>query len=448
MPALDLTPKQQLFADEVLSGKYLYPFFGGGIRGGKTVVTLAILFIFCKVYPRSRWAIVRKDLPTLRRNTLPSFERFKPTPFVGKLNQSTWSVKCENGSEIIFFPESIKDDPELYRWRGLEVNGFLLEEANELRRESFLKAVERAGSWIVRDGEQPPPFVLGTCNPGDGYVKDMFYSPSRSGSLEAPYYFLQSLIVDNPHLPKSYLQSLESLKTSSPKTYERFVMGNWEASEDPDQLIKYEWIIAAKNVEPIAGKARIGVDVARFGDDKTVICLIEGNTIKELDAYSGLSTDKVADRARMKMLSNGVDAPNVKVDSVGLGAGVVDSLRAEGFGVTEFISSASQIYKSTSKFKFKNLRCQAWWEFREALRLGEVCIDVEEPKLFEDLTAIKYKVGSDKMLEVESKDSIKKRIGRSTDFGDAVIYAWFKYDSDQALTIDPDRGYSGNRWDV
>ena len=65
-----------------------------------------------------------------------------------------------------------------------------------------------------------------------------------------------------------------------------------------------------------------------------------------------------------------------------------------------------------------------WWLFREALRRGEICIDVDDPRLIEDLTAPRYSVDGDKNLTVESKDEIRKRIGRSTDAGDAVVYAW------------------------
>ena len=137
-PSFTATPKQEVFAEAVFSGKYLYLALGGGIRGTKTWGTLAIIFLLCRIYPGSRWAIVRKDLPTLRRNTLPSIAKLRLTAagFVGDINQSTWSYMCSNGSEMLLFPESIRTDPDLDRWKGLEVNGFVLEEANEMASES------------------------------------------------------------------------------------------------------------------------------------------------------------------------------------------------------------------------------------------------------------------------------------------------------------------------
>ena len=64
-----------------------------------------------------------------------------------------------------------------------------------------------------------------------------------------------------------------------------------------------------------------------------------------------------------------------------------------------------------------------WWNAREMLRNGETAIDIQDSKLIQDLVTPKYKITADKMVDVESKDEIKKRIGRSTDYGDSFIYA-------------------------
>ena len=61
-------PKQQEFLDAVFSYKYSFIVFGGAIRGGKTYALLGLFILLCKIYPGSRWAIVRKDLPTIKKN--------------------------------------------------------------------------------------------------------------------------------------------------------------------------------------------------------------------------------------------------------------------------------------------------------------------------------------------------------------------------------------------
>lgn len=430
--ALKLTSKQGEFIDAIQSGKYSYLLYGGAIRGGKSVGGLAAIFLLCKVYPGSRWAVVRRELPTLRRNTIPTFERIRPKNFVGPINQSTWTARCANGSEIVFFAENYKQDKELERWKGLEVNGFLLEEANELTELSFNKAIERAGSWEVPDGEQPPPLVLLTCNPAKNWVKKFFYDPWKIEKLKAPWFYLPAKIFDNPHVDAQYLKSLEQLKITSPRAYERFVGGEWEGADDPDQVIEFEWVYAAMHdVEPAPGKRKMGVDVARFGADDSVWSVREGNVFLPLQYEHGLRIDRVADITQAKINELPVDASQVNIDTVGLGAGAADILVGRGFHVREFVAGAKMVERANaddgskdSKFKFKNLRSQAWWEFREKLRKGERVLP-NDPRLAEDLTAPHYRISGDRVIEVESKDEIKERIGRSTDAADAVVMCDF-----------------------
>jgi len=226
VPVFEAFPKQVEFVQAVLSRQYNYLLYGGAIRGGKTWLGLAILLMFCRLWPRSRWAIVRKDLPTLRRNIIPTFEKMRPTSFMKPLYQAEWTYTAVNGSQLILFPESIKDDPELERWKGLEVNGFLLEELPELKERSFWKSVERAGSWIIPDlAVQPPPYVLATCNPSPGFVKRLFRDPHHARVLRPPWYFLQAKASDNPHIPEEVKESWKHMPKAA---YERFVNGSWD----------------------------------------------------------------------------------------------------------------------------------------------------------------------------------------------------------------------------
>lgn len=229
-PTLTFTalPVQEQLFDTLRDGRFRIIGFGGGIRGTKTWGSLAILVTLCKLFPRSRWAVVRKDLPTLRRNTIPSFDKLREQlgGFVGELNQSTWTYPCANGSEIIVFSESLDIDPDLSRWKGLEVNGFLLEEADELAEQSFHKAIERAGAWIVPEGGvQPPPYVICTFNPCANWPKHVFYEPWQNGTIGAPYAFIPATAADNPYIPE--LQR-EAWKQLPEQEYRRFVQGDWD----------------------------------------------------------------------------------------------------------------------------------------------------------------------------------------------------------------------------
>lgn len=471
--AFNATPKQQELMAAVMDGRYRFIGFGGAIRSTKSFGTISVLVTLCRMFPRSRWAIVRRDLPTIRRNVVPTFNKIRALTngFIGEINRSEWSAKCLNGSEIIFFPELFEQDPELERWKGFEVNGFLLEEASELNEKSAVKAIERAGAWVIPPTEtdpepkQPPPFVFNTFNPCKGWPRKWFYEPWKLGTIKAPFYFLPASIEDNPYATEEYKESLTYMP---PEEYKRFVLGEWDFVDEPDQLIKTEWIWAARNVEPDlhAGPVKLGGDVARYGDDYSTLAEIRGNALVSMEEFRHLSTDRfgtiILNRARER--ERPVEGYNVHIDTIGLGAGTVDYCRRKGLPVREFNSSAKPIEREFRKplkkgekipawvsldystFKFKNLRSQAWWEFREKLRLGLFSLSLRGPsgkeipipeKLVADLAAPRYEISRDKEISVESKDSIKLRLGRSTDDGDAVVMAAFDFPEERSVKMDP-----------
>jgi phage terminase large subunit len=455
---LELTPKQEQFLIAALSGTYRYLALGGAIRGTKTFAAIACLLILCRLFPGSRWAIVRQDLPTLRRNTIPSIEKIRDTMggWLGDLNQGTWTYQCANGSELMLVSESLAQDPDLNRFKGFEVNGFLLEEGNELARKTFHKAIERAGAWVIpatpeqrqrgEMPEQPPPLIFITFNPSSEWTDEVFHEPFEHGTLAPPYFFLPLTIRDNPYLTAEYLASLEELRQAAPEEYARFVLGKRGAVTLPNQLIPANWLVDARTVAHVPGPTREAVDVARYGDDDTVFATIEGNALADLEAHSKWDTNQTSQRARIRLTERRISADDYVVDTVGLGAGVADNMRTAGMPVRAFVAGASPIDRETkgadgrkapSLWKFANLRSQAWWEFREKVRTGrfrlapppgmKAIVPELMRKLVQDLTAVRYEVDGERTISVWSKDKIMKIIGRSTDYGDAVVMAAFDF---------------------
>ena len=168
---------------------------------------------------------MRDTLPTLKRNTIPSFFKVCPKNFIKQYNQDTQVVTFTNGSQILFFSENYDDDKQLDRWKGLEVNGFLLEEVNELQQASFYKAIERAGAHIIPN--KPQPLIMATCNPSNNWVKELIYEPAKNGTLPSQWKYIQSRIFDNPVVLEDSVY-MESLKMMPRYQYEQFVEGNWD----------------------------------------------------------------------------------------------------------------------------------------------------------------------------------------------------------------------------
>lgn len=439
----EATKKQQEFLDAVFSGKYKYLLYGGAIRGGKTFVEMALAVLLCKIYPGSRWAIVRKDLPRIKRNVIPVWNKIAPKSFFSGINKTDWEVTAKNGSRILFFPENWEQDKELDRWRGLEVNGVFFDEINECQENTFLKAIERIGSWTIPNAKNKPlPIIIGTCNPSDGWVKRVFYDPWKEGILQEPYFYLPAKITDNPHLDPQYLENLKNLPS---REYDKFVNGNWDLADIPDQLIKSFWILDSFNKNPVYGEKQLGIDVARFGDDQSVITLINGNHVENIYSYKNLSTSELASKVKIYAEINKIRPLNIKIDTIGVGGGVADFLRYhEKMLVREFVGGARPQNKHKF-FHFKNKRAEAFWHLREGFDPDNSDNNIEFSnnwslsinseirknknllqKLIDDLTSIRYSIDNEKCITIESKDKIKQRLGRSPDYADALAIAFYK----------------------
>ena len=153
-----------------------------------------------------------------------------------------------------------------------------------------------------------------------------------------------------------------------------------------------------------------------------------GDVITHLATWS--KEDTMETVGRVKGMLDADPAATAIVDVIGIGAGVYDRLREMGSKVDPFNASKKTTRKDvTRQFGFMNLRSCAWWSLRELLdpsRPGGSQIALPpDDELTGDLTALHKKYMSEGKIQAEAKDDVKKRIGRSTDKGDAVIQAFF-----------------------
>ena len=212
--------------------------------------------------------------------------------------------------------------------------------------------------------------------------------------------------------------------------FQNRVLGEF-ASSDEDSVIPLAWVEAAvarweANREEERGPFTCcGVDVARSGNDVTVIAPRYGRRIEEL-RRSHLE-DTMATTGRVVGVLQAVGGYAV-VDVIGIGAGVVDRLRELRLPVEAFNAGEGTPRTDLSgELGFVNKRSAAWWSMRELLDPANG-FELELPPddlLIGDLTAPHWRVTSAGRIQVESKDDLRKRIGRSTDSADAVIQAYW-----------------------
>lgn len=216
--------------------------------------------------------------------------------------------------------------------------------------------------------------------------------------------------------------------------YQNRVLGEFASSEEGG-VIPLSWVEAANErwrALHDSGQwgdfTRCGVDVARSGADKTVIAMRHGGAIRELRRFSKDDTMVTTGRVAGILREHGGEAA---VDVIGIGAGVVDRLREDrDFRRRTMAFNASEKTEAvdcSGELGFINKRSASWWHLRELLDPANDTPIALPPDdlLIGDLTAPHWKLNSGGRIQVESKDAIKKRLGRSTDDGDAVCMAFW-----------------------
>lgn len=162
---------------------------------------------------------------------------------------------------------------------------------------------------------------------------------------------------------------------------------------------------------------RYALDVARMGDDKTVIYRNRGGTIRLVDSWAKKDTMETAGKAGLILESHPYHRIPMNIDIIGVGAGVFDRLRERRFNVAPYQGSQA----ATNPAKFKNRRAESWWTFRELMESGLIDLDPEDDKLAAQLQSVKWGVDSAGRIFIESKEDIKERGLPSPDHADAAV---------------------------
>jgi hypothetical protein len=240
--------------------------------------------------------------------------------------------------------------------------------------------------------------------------------------------FIPSSIQDNPFLMETgYMSTLQALPEP---LRSQMLFGDFKAGlgDDPWQVLPTAWVKAAQDRWSKDGKKgpmdSIGMDCARGGADKTIISRRYGVWFDELLTYPGAATPDGPSASALAITAMR-DAAPIHVDIIGIGSSVYDHLKGNNVhtvGVNG--SEKSEELDKTGKLKFRNLRAQIYWRMREALDpKNDVGIALPpDAELRADLCAPRWKLSA-AGIQIEGKEDLIKRIGRSPDKGDAVVYA-------------------------
>jgi PBSX family phage terminase large subunit len=391
--------------------------YGGGVGGGKSVVGVGWQIMRRLKYKGSRGLIGRSKLSALKNTTLRSFFETAKRDFkmeAGKhysVNNQSNIITFFNGSEIF-----LKDlflypsDPDFDSLGSLEITDAFIDEVTQITPKAW-SVVKSRMRYMVSD--EIKGVILGTCNPAKGWVYNNFYKPYTDGTLPEYRCFIQSLITDNPHLPKSYIESLKTLPEQQRK---RLLEGNWDYDDSIDRLFNYDDLTSMFRNDNTGDKKYITADIARFGKDSTVIGVWKGFTLIEIEEMKTSSVDESVRSIKTLMQKHSVNLSNVVVDGDGIGGGVVDYLKCR-----EFVGGSSPLNNKNCK----NLRAEGYFKLAEFVESRKIAILVDSKKedIIRELDSTRRKNPElDGKLQVIGKDQIKAmNAGQSPDYADMIM---------------------------
>lgn len=249
--------------------------------------------------------------------------------------------------------------------------------------------------------------------------------------------FFFGTLLDNPYYDEQYV----SLLQAQPEPLRsQLLYGNFavDTAADPWQCIPTAWVKAAqrrwmereKPDMPVSG---VGADIARGGKDAMVVSKRYGNWFDEPSKTPGVNVDDGPAAAELirQALADDTHVGYINIDAIGVGTSAYDSAKVIWPGLVNPVNAGagSSFVVKTKEGKeilrMKNIRAEYYWRMRMALdpATGD---DIALPpgnEIVADLCAARYEPLAGGVIQIEAKEKIKERIGRSPDVGEAVMLA-------------------------
>lgn len=436
--------------------------YGGAAGGGKSSLALGLAFT-----QHQRSVIFRRVYPNLKGLIEDSVELIGSDNNYNK-TEKTWRVD----NRLVEFG-AMQYENDKYNWRGRPHDLYVFDEASEFSRSqiefvigwlrstdqrqrcrvvlTFNPPTDEAGNWVIdyfkpwiaylfpNDYQYPNPAAPGELRwfaSLDGKEAEVESGQpfERNGETIKPMSrtFIPAKLADNPHLSNT---NYEAVLQSLPEPLRSQVLyGDFAAAAVPNpwqvipaawvRLAQKRWIEQEKPTVPLSG---VGVDPARGGQDFMAISRRYDNWFAEVDKVPGaeIPTGPIAAEVVRQKLESDTEPGYINIDIIGVGGSPYDSLVEMFANVEPFNGAEASDFRDRSgKMKMRNKRAEYYWRMREALDpvYGD---DLGLPpgnEILADLCAATYSVTT-AGVQIEKKEEIKRRIGRSPDMGEALMLA-------------------------
>lgn len=391
--------------------------YGGAKYGGKSWFLCVWSYLFACNFIKTH-KIPRSDNPLpigfLGRKVAKNFSDttletwFKTIPHDGYIAKGK-PVDLIIDGRVKIHTGGLDNRETINKFNSAEYAFFAIDQAEEVTEDDIALLRGATFGRLVVNEQALPGKGLFTANPRNCWLKGEFIKnppPNRR--------FISALPTDNPYCTQRYIDNLKDAFKHRPGQLKAFLYGDWSGVEDPDSVIFDSWLERAIGMPTLLGGTVISCDPARFGDDKTIINLMDGSNIKERKEMAHSRTTDISDY--LTELSRQNNNCEIVVDEIGVGGGVIDELHKNGRRVVAFNSAA----KSDEPEKYYNMRAQAWWELGQHFARTEIGCQAMSDNLRQELATPTYEIRNGRIL-IESKEAIKERLGRSPDEADCYV---------------------------
>ena len=351
-------------------------------------------------YPNARYFYVA---PFLKQAKVIAWDHFKyylkDIPQM-KINETELTILLPNGSKIFLVGA---DNPDAMR--GSYANGVVLDEyamGKDIFEEIIRPMFTNTNGWCV---------FTSTPKGQNHFYKLWLKSQSGLKDWWGGMYTAKDSGVIDPQV----LKDIED-QSSSESMFRQEYMCDFMASSD-NVLIRIDDVYVANRRQYRLDEIEhaptiIGVDCARYGDDRTVIFVRKGLQAFPYRYFQGLNTAEIAERIIDVINDYGYDG--ICIDQA-FGGGTIDRLREFGY---DNVFEVNFNMKSADEH-CKNKRAEMWWKMAEWIRKEGAL--PQDDDLVQELTNVFYGYSTGAgQIQLEGKELVKKRIGKSPDLADAL----------------------------
>jgi hypothetical protein len=430
-------------------------FYGGSAGGGKTTL---ICGLAVNEFPHSQ--IFRREATQLR-GIVTEIKRILGSTDGYNGQDKIWKLPGDRMIELA----GVKDEDDKEKWQGRAAPLKAFDEITQFSESQYVYIIgwnrsadpgqrcrvvatgnppsTAEGQWVIRrwaawlDPTHANPAKPGelrwytTINGDDTEVDADYVGPK--GERPRSRTFIPSSLEDNPDLAETGYASVIEAMPEPLRTMMR--EGRFDVGQQDDQwqVIPSQWIRLAQarwKPDGFHGQrmSAVAVDVAQGGADESTMAPRYGSWFAPLIVKKGVDTPDGPAIGSM-VFQHRRDGAMVIIDvGGGYGGDAYRFMKDNGVEAIKFNAAHGSTARTRDKtLGFVNKRAESWWRLREALdpsqEGGSIIALPPDPLLVADLVAPRWKPRGEEIL-IESKEDIRKRIGRSTDRGDAVVMSW------------------------